>query len=187
VNFFATKTVSGRKREDSVNLRLIALGALLLAAALPSPYPLSAATGSLERVGALINVSNLDVSLDFFTRIVGLKEAGRVPIGPGAWEVLLSPGGSDVEGQIALVYRPGAIEKVDQGNGLNRLVIFTKTAAQVDEIAAKISAAGYATVIPPSTAAIPGGRKYRYTHMKGPDGYTVELTWFDPAVHVPKS
>jgi catechol 2,3-dioxygenase-like lactoylglutathione lyase family enzyme len=156
-----------------------------LAAALPSPRPLSAAT--LERVGALINVSNLDVSVDFFTRIVGLQEAGRVPIGPGAWEVLLSPGGSDVEGQIALVYRPGAIEKVDQGNGLNRLVFFTKAEHDVDDIAQKIAAAGYATVIPPSTSAIPGGRKYRYTHMKGPDGYTVELTWFDPTVHVPKS
>ncbi len=153
---------------------------------MPSPNRLWAATGSVERVGALINVSNLDVSLDYFTRIVGLKEADRVPIGPGAWEVLLSPGGTDVEGQIALVYKPGAIKTVDQGNGFNRLVIFTKTAGQVDEIAGKIAAAGYATVIPPSTAAIPGGRKYRYTHMKGPDGYTVELTWFDSAVRVPK-
>ena len=170
-----------------MKVRHSAIAALLLAvAALPSPHRLWAATDSLARVGALINVSNLDVSLDFFTRIVGLKEAGRVPIGPGAWEVLLSPGGTDVEGQIALVYTPGAIKAVDQGNGLNRLVLFTKTAGQVDEIAGKIAAAGYATVIPPSTAEIPGGRKYRYTHMKGPDGYTVELTWFDPAVRVPK-
>ena len=168
--------------------RNLILGALVLvAAALPSVHSLSAATGQLERVGALINVSNLDVSLDFFTRIVGLKEAGRVPIGPGAWEVLLSPGGTDVEGQIALVYRPGAIKTVDLGNGFNRLVFFTKTAADVDQIAAAIAAAGYATVIPPTTSDIPGGRRYRYTHMKGPDGYTVELTWFDPAVHVPKS
>jgi catechol 2,3-dioxygenase-like lactoylglutathione lyase family enzyme len=152
----------------------------------PSVSDASASQSRIERVGALINVSNLDVSLDFFTRLVGLKEAGRVPIGPGAWEVLLSPGGTDVEGQIALVYTPGAIKAVDQGNGFNRLVFFTKTEAEVDEIAKQIAAAGYATVIPPSTAEIPGGRKYRYTHMKGPDGYTVELTWFDPAVHVPK-
>lgn len=160
------------------------LAALALCAA---SRDVSAASGAIDRVGALINVSNLDVSLDFFTRLVGLKEAGRVPIGPGAWEVLLSPGGSDVEGQIALVYVPGALKTVDQGNGLNRLVLFTRTPGQVDEIAGKIAAAGYATVIPPSTAEIPGGRHYRYTHMKGPDGYTVELTWFDPAVHVPKS
>ena len=159
---------------------------LLVASGLPSPQRLSAAPSEIERVGALINVSNLDVSLDFFTRLVGLREAGRVPIGPGAWEVLLSPGGSDVEGQIALVYTPGAIKTVEQGNGFNRLVFFTKTEAEVDATAKKIAAAGYATVIPPSTAEIPGGRKYRYTHMKGPDGYTVELTWFDPSVHVPK-
>lgn len=164
-----------------------AAAASLAALALCSPHRDALATpGAIDRVGALINVTNLDVSLDFFTRLIGLKEAGRVPIGPGAWEVLLSPGGSDVEGQIALVYTPGALKRVDQGNGLNRLVLFTKTEGKVDEIAGKIAAAGYATVIPPSTAEIPGGRKYRYTHMKGPDGYTVELTWFDPAVHVPK-
>src|SRR3954469_10958437 len=113
---------------------------------MPSPHRLWAATGELQRVGALINVSDLDVSLDFFTQLVGLKEAGRVPIGPGAWEVLLSPGGSDVEGQIALVYTPGAIKTVDQGNGFNRLVFFTKTEAEVDRAAKKIAAAGYATV-----------------------------------------
>jgi hypothetical protein len=170
-----------------VKFRTTAVAALLAVLLLyPSLGEAAAASSGIERVGALINVSNLDVSFDYFTRLVGLKEAGRVPIGPGAWEVLLSPGGTDVEGQIALVYTPGAIKTVDQGNGFNRLVLFTKTAGQVDEIAAKIAAAGYATVIPPSTAEIPGGRKYRFTHMKGPDGYTVELTWFDPAVHVPK-
>jgi catechol 2,3-dioxygenase-like lactoylglutathione lyase family enzyme len=161
-------------------------GLLAALAFFPSVHDVSAAPSEIERVGALINVSNLDVSLDFFTRLVGLKEAARVPIGPGAWEVLLSPGGTDVEGQIALVYVPGAIKTVDQGNGFNRLVFFTKTTDDVDAIAKRIAAAGYATVIPPSTSEIPGGRKYRYTHMKGPDGYTVELTWFDPAVHVPK-
>jgi len=171
-----------------VEFQKTAVAASLAALALCSTSrSVSAAPEAIERVGALINVSNLDTSLDFFTRIVGLKEAARVPIGPGAWEVLLSPGGTDVEGQIALVYVPGALKTVEPGNGFNRLVLFTKTAGQVDEIAGKIAAAGYATVIPPSTAEIPGGRKYRYTHMKGPDGYTVELTWFDPAVHVPKS
>ena len=160
---------------------------LMAAAALVLPSPSSwAATPEIQRVGALINVSNLDAAVGFFTDLVGLKEAGRVPIGPGAWEVLLSPGGTDVEGQIALVYRPGAVATIDQGNGFNRLVFFTRSADEVDALAKKVAAAGYATVIPPSTAEIPGGRKYRYTHMKGPDGYTVEFTWFDPAVRVPK-
>jgi len=186
MNFFALKARS-REGGGAVKFRKTAVATLLAALVLyPTLRDAEAAPSEIERVGALINVSNLDVSLDFFTRLVGLKEAGRVPIGPGAWEVLLSPGGTDVEGQIALVYTPGAVKTVDQGNGFNRLVLFTRTAAEVDDIARKIAAAGYATVIPPSTAEIPGGRKYRYTHMKGPDGYTVELTWFDPGVHVPK-
>jgi catechol 2,3-dioxygenase-like lactoylglutathione lyase family enzyme len=164
----------------STGIAALTAAAILLASAGNA----RAATDHIERVGALINVSNLDVSLDFFTKLVGLKEAARVPIGPGAWEVLLSPGGTDVESQIALVYVPGAIKTVDQGNGLNRLVFFTKAAGDVDEIAKKIAAAGYETVIPPSTSEIPGGRRYRYSHMKGPDGYTVEFTWFDPSVTI---
>lgn len=169
-------------------MRFYSTGIAALTAAtilLASAGNVRAATSQIERVGALINVSNLDVSLDFFTKLVGLKEAARVPIGPGAWEVLLSPGGTDVESQIALVYVPGAIKTVDQGNGLNRLVFFTQAAGDVDEIAKKIAAAGYKTVIPPSTSEIPGGRRYRYSHMKGPDGYTVEFTWFDPSVTIP--
>lgn len=98
-----------------------------------------AASGPIERIGALVNVSNLDVSFGFFTRLIGLKEAGRVPIGLGAWEVLPSRGGTDIEGQIALVYVPGAIKTLAQGNGFNRLVLFTRTAGQVDEIAGKIA------------------------------------------------
>lgn len=185
--FLCLKGQRARRGKGVVKFRNSAVAALLATLGLYLPLrDASAAPSEIERVGALINVSNLDVSLDFFTRLVGLKEAGRVPIGPGAWEVLLSPSGTDVEGQVALVYTPDAIKTVDQGNGFNRLVLFTKTASQVDEIAGKIAAAGYATVIPPSTAEIPGGRRYRYTHMKGPDGYTVELTWFDPAVRVSK-
>ena len=170
-----------------MKIKSAAIAALLVAATVVTfLQKTSAATVQIERVGALINVSNLDVSLDFFTKLVGLKETARVPIGPGAWEVLLTPGGTDVEGQIALVYRPGAMKTVDQGNGLNRLVFFTKTAVDVDEIAQKISTAGYKTVIPPSISEIPGGRRYRYAHMKGPDDYTVEFTWFDPAVTIKK-
>jgi catechol 2,3-dioxygenase-like lactoylglutathione lyase family enzyme len=168
------------KRQSTSIAAFLAVAFLLL-----FPAAASAATGQIERVGALINVSNLDTSLDFFTRLVGLKEAARVPIGPGAWEVLLSPGGTDFEAHIALVYRPGVIKSVDQGNGFNRLVFFTKTAADVDQIANKISAEGYKTVIPPTTSEIPGGRRYRYAHMKGPDNYTVELTWFDPSIVIP--
>jgi catechol 2,3-dioxygenase-like lactoylglutathione lyase family enzyme len=137
-------------------------------------------------VGALINVSDLDRSIDYFTRLVGLKEATRVPIGPGAWEVILSPSGNDFDGQIGLVYQPGHAKPADQGTGFNRLVFFVKSAAEVDDRANRIIAEGYKAVIPPSTSPIPGGRLYRYAHVKGPDGYTIEFTYFDPKVIMPK-
>lgn len=138
-------------------------------------------------IGAMINVSNLDKSVDYFTRLVGLKEAARVPLGPGAWEVILSPSGGDMDQSLGLVYQPGGPQTLTQGNGFNRLVFFTKTHDEVDERVRRITAEGYNVVIPPSTAAIPGGRIYRYSHVKGPDNYTVELTWFDPKVRAPAS
>jgi catechol 2,3-dioxygenase-like lactoylglutathione lyase family enzyme len=137
-------------------------------------------------VGALINVSDLDRSIDYFTRLVGLKEATRVPIGPGAWEVILSLSGNDFDGQVGLVYQPDHAKQINQGNGFNRLVFFVKSAAEVDERAGRIASEGYQTVIPPSTSPIPGGRLYRYAHVKGPDGYTIEFTYFDPKVIMPK-
>lgn len=162
-----------------------------VAAAIISGQPTRAVAQSsssgISYIGALINVSNLDRSIDFYTHIVGLKEARRVAIGPGSWEVILSPDGTDLASQIALVYRPDHTQPVEHGNGLNRLCFFVKSENDVDKIARKISAAGYATVIPPTTAPISGGRLYRFTHMKDPDDYTIEFTWFDPNVIVPKT
>ena len=170
-----------------MKLNRMAVAASLTAAILIlSSQKISAAPSPVERVGAMINVSNLDASVAYFTQLVGLREAARVPIGPGAWEVILSPGGTDVEGQLGLVYQPDLARQVEQGKGFNRLVFFTRTSADVDAIAGKIAAAGFKTVIPPSTAEISGARKYRYAHMKGPDCYTVELTWFDPTVRLSK-
>jgi len=159
-------------------------GAVL--AYLPSAVCTAAEPAVPVHVGALINVSDLDRSIDYFTRLVGLKEATRVPIGPGAWEVILSPSGNDLDGQVGLVYQPSRAKPIDQGNGFNRLVFFVRSAAEVDDRANKIAAEGYRTVIPPSTSPMPGGRLYRYAHVKGPDDYTIEFTYFDPKVIVPK-
>ncbi|HLG87025.1 MAG TPA: VOC family protein [Alphaproteobacteria bacterium] len=141
---------------------------------------------SVTGISALINVSNLDKSLDFFTRLVGLKEARRVPLGPGAWEVILSPDGKDTGSSVVLVYRPDHTEPVQLGTGFNRVAFFLHSADEVDAKASRIMAEGYKAVIPPTSSSMPGGRKYRYTHLKGPDGYTVEFTYFDPNIIVPK-
>jgi catechol 2,3-dioxygenase-like lactoylglutathione lyase family enzyme len=142
---------------------------------------------SITGISVLINVSNLDKSLDFFTRLVGLKEARRVPLGPGAWEVILSPDGKDTGSSVVLVFRPDHAEPVQLGTGFNRLAFFLHSPEEVDARAAKIMAEGYKAVIPPSNSAMPGGRQYRYTHLRGPDGYIVEFTYFDPNVIVPKT
>ena len=165
---------------------LIARIAVALCAMIAGSASAQAPQHDVTSISALINVSNLDKSLDFFTRLVGLKEARRVPLGPGAWEVILSPDGSDTGSSVVLVFRPDHTEPVQQGTGFNRLAFFLHSAEEVDAKAARIIAEGYTAVIPPTTSAMPAGRKYRYTHLKGPDGYTVEFTYFDPNVIVPK-
>jgi lactoylglutathione lyase len=138
------------------------------------------------RISVLVAVADLDKSVDYYTRLVGLKVAARVPLGGGNYEVLLSRSGTDTDSTIGLIGGAPRTEPVTHGSGYNRLAVFVATADEVDSRTKAIQAAGYKVVIPPSTAEMPGGRTYRYSHFKDPDGYTVEFTWFDPKVMNPQ-
>ena len=103
-----------------------------------------------------------------------------MPLGPDSWEILLSPDGADTNSPLALINYGPKTPAITHGTGYNRIAFFVSDPAQVDEAAKQVAAAGYAIVMKPATAAFPGGRTYRFTHFKDPDGYTVEVTYFDP-------
>ena len=134
-------------------------------------------------ITVMISVSNLDKSIDYYTRLVGLKEATRVPLGNGAFEVILSPSGKDWDSAVGLIYSPARKEPLEHGSAFNRVAVFLPTAEEVDARVKRIADEGYKIVIPPASSTVNatgGKRVYRYSHFKDPDGYTVEFTYFDP-------
>jgi catechol 2,3-dioxygenase-like lactoylglutathione lyase family enzyme len=159
----------------------IALGAFLSLAGpasaqapnMPSaPVPMSATV--------LLNVSDLDKSLDYYSRFLGFKVVDRIFLGRDSWEVILSFDGTDLNPSLGLISHGAKGPAIVQGAGFDRVSFFVPTATQVDEITNQVAAAGYKVVMKPATVAMPGGRTYRFSHFKDPDGYTVNLTYFDP-------
>jgi hypothetical protein len=82
----------------------IALGAFLSLAGpasaqapnMPSaPVPMSATV--------LLNVSDLDKSLDYYSRFLGFKVVDRIFLGRDSWEVILSFDGTDLNPSLGLI------------------------------------------------------------------------------------
>lgn len=153
---------------------LLAAGPALVRAAETKP----AETGPIY-INPLIVISNLEKSVDYYTRLIGLKEANRVPLGNGGYEVILTTTGSDWDTGVGLIYQPSRKDALTHGTAYNRMAFFVRSADEVDARVKKIADEGYKIVVPPSTSKA-GKRTYRYAHFKDPDGYTVEFTWFDP-------
>jgi len=127
----------------------------------------------------------MDKSIDFYTRLVGLKEANRVPLGKGAFEIILSTTGTDNDTGVGLLYNPDNRVPVKHDNAADRIAFFVKTCDEVKERTAKIAAAGYKITTPANQATQPmktqaGNRTYCYSHFQDPDGYTLELVQYDP-------
>jgi len=129
----------------------------------------------------LLNVTNLEKSVDYYTRLVGLKEATRVPLGNGGFEVILTPSGKDWDSAIGLIYMPSFKAPLTHGNAFNRVAVFVDSAEEVDARTKRIAEAGYKIVVGPASSKMKnsgGERTYRYSHFKDPDGHTVEFTYF---------
>jgi lactoylglutathione lyase len=156
-----------------------AVGFLLAAGIAPARAETKAAETGPIYVNPLIVITNLEKSVDYYTRLIGLKEANRVPLGNGGYEIILTTTGSDWDTGIGLIYQPSRKDALEHGNAYNRMAFFVRSADEVDARVKKIADEGYKIVVPPSTSKA-GKRTYRYAHFKDPDGYTVEFTWFDP-------
>lgn len=162
-------------------MRMIATaaGLLLGLSALSGAHAASSTT-------TLFRVTDMDKSIDFYTRLVGLKEANRVPLGKGAFEIILSTTGKDHDTGVGLLYHPDNRTPVKHDYADDRIAFFVSTCDEVKERTAKIAAEGYKILTPANQAKQPmktqaGNRTYCYSHFQDPDGYTLEFVQYDPS------
>jgi catechol 2,3-dioxygenase-like lactoylglutathione lyase family enzyme len=173
-----------------MNLKMFAritsvAGSVLVALALLQPGQVIAQTkaekGGPVHLTTMLYVTDLEKSVDYYTRLVGLKEATRVPLGPGAFEVILSPSGKDWDSAIGLISNPKFKAPLNHGNAYSRVAVFLQSAEEVDARTKRIADEGYKIVTGPSSSPMNnsgGKRTYRYSHFLDPDGHTVEFTYF---------
>jgi lactoylglutathione lyase len=118
----------------------------------------------------MIRVGDLDRSVDFYTRVMGMKELRRRDVPDGKY-TLVFVGYADEStgaGVIELTYNYG-VEKYDQGTAFGHLAVGV---ADVTALANKVRAAGF------RVAREPGPVKFGTTviaFVEDPDGYKIEL------------
>ncbi len=135
----------------------------------------TAVAADVQFFSTKINVTNLDRSIEFYTKVIGLKFAARTE--GRIVEVLLTPGEENLAsvGALILVYDKERKEPLVLGNGFNN-VTFGFPAGLKDPIA-RLEAAGYkvrgsADLRPSPT---PLAKFIAVAFTTDPDGYTLEL------------
>ena len=125
-------------------------------------------TGNVIRVaGVGLNVSDLNRSADFYTKLLGLKEIMRVPPSEATREIVLSLSGDIADTLVVLAKLDE--EPLDSGRAtFGRVIMNTDDAV---EVAARVQAAGYAV----ERLAGSGPEGPIVYFVRDPDGYQVEL------------
>lgn len=135
----------------------IALAVLLIAAAVDA---LPADDAPIRVAGVGLRVSDLERSKKFYTEVLGLKIAARVPAQGEPHEYLLSVTGKVREDTLIVIrqgeVKPGATE-------FGNIVLVVPNGRKAAE---RVVAAGYRT-----TREIVDGTNF----VRDPDGYTIEL------------
>jgi len=123
-----------------------------------------------------INVADLTRSIDFYTKIMGLK-VSAVYDGPAVNETLLTRTGGGDEEALGLVYRKNSTESFVHGTAFNNITFRTH---DFEGVIKRLEAAGF-----PITAkkqrvpsSVPYGSKMSYAFTKDPDGFTIEILQF---------
>lgn len=143
-----------------VSLLIYGLGTLSsVAQEIDGLLPLAEDEHPIRISGLGIRVSDLEKSLDFYTRVLGLKVGARVPREGEAVEYLLGMTG-DIRADTLIVIRRGEVKSgaTEFGN----IVIVVPNGRKMAE---RVAAAGY-----PQTRIVDGTNL-----IKDPDGYTIEL------------
>ena len=119
----------------------------------------------------MIRVGNLERSIDFYTRLLGMKELRRRDVPEGKYTLAFlgyGDGNASGGGEIELTYNYG-VEKYEQGNAFGHLAV------AVPDVAAAVEAVrdGGGKV-----TREPGPVKFGTTviaFVEDPDGYQIEL------------
>jgi lactoylglutathione lyase len=147
---------------------VIAPGAWLAEAAEPP-----AGSSSINRLfGAGINVSDIDRSIDFYTKVIGLKIAFSTPARNGMREVALSLSGSLTDGTVLVLAWHDGTPLQPGHETFGRIITNAVSAKAVGE---RAKAMGY------DVKEIGGGHTIFLTD---PDGYGVEV--YQPGAETPK-
>jgi lactoylglutathione lyase len=103
---------------------------------------------STPRIGFVaLRVLDVTKSLDFYTRVLGMKELGRVNPGGAIHEVLVGWGGSPDAAEVILVYDDGRTKPYEHGDAYSRTGVWI---ADMDATMKKLNDSGVKIVHPPT-------------------------------------
>ena len=143
---------------QTMRVCLLAL-AILTGAAHAQTQQLPTEQAPSRVAGAAINVVDIERSKAFYTDVLGLKVALRVPAKGPVHEYLLSAGGTINEGLVILTK---ASAQDAQAAKFGRLVLVVPDA---DALVKRSAAAGYPALLDPKFAHF----------IRDPDGFVIEL------------
>jgi len=173
------KVMTLKTYRTGFHIALVSLGLCLMSPGTTSAAePASSQSVNSGRISMTkINVSDLDRSLAFYTKILGFKEetGGRIEL-PAMTEVLLTSSGRTSQHTLILVFQKNRHEPLVLGNAFNALVFVLP---DLRGTVKKIADAGYQ--ISPVTDT-----KSRWTFAsitavatgKDPDGFPLELVQY---------
>ena len=123
-----------------------------------------------------INVTDLQRSIDFYTKVMGLKIAETTNF-PSSSETLLTRSGGDNEDTILLTYVKNRTEPLVHGNAFNNLTFIIDN---FDEMVARMEAAGYVVTGKRTNLKSPVtyAKTLNMAFTKDPDGYVIEIIQF---------
>ena len=152
-----------------MNAMRLLLGACLATAPL-SAWAQPSAPPPTELFLTGLNVSNLDRSIDFYTRVLGLAEYKRYGDVSGQVQVLLgTPGQAPARSVLVLVWRKDHNGPYQLGTAFSRIGVRTPDA---QALVGRVKAAGYKVTHEPARAS---QTSPVLAFVTDPDGYPVEV------------
>jgi lactoylglutathione lyase len=115
------------------------------------------------------NVFDLDRSLDFYVRKLGMAEQRRIPLAGGVSEIVLEFPGPSPSAGLILMFNDRRQQPYQQGDAFSRLVL---RVSGIQDLVKRLAAEGVPVVRAPTTAA---NLNLTYALVRDPDGYLVEF------------